>query len=618
MSDFLLELNCNCCGPRLLEALQRPYGTNAPDGESFALPWGSLAVLHERLVDGRNVAVRDGAVTAWVGDLLLGDEDAQADEVAEQMARLRRAPASGAGDAGVFFARLNGAFAIVSADNEGVSVVTDPLNALPVYFALDRSGEVVGAGTHPDAVACLGECVSSLDLASAGEFINRGTPLFPYTVHSHVKEAAPGSFHRLAVSAQQAVKVSSHQYWSPPPEMQNGCDREQIARELTVALRAAVRRRCRGRKVVVKLSGGLDSRVMLAGVPASADCLAVTFCDEINREAMTAHKVAQVYHRPWYPIFREQEYLANNLVKTVQLSGCQHEWVHAHAAGLAKSIVGDDVTCVLDGEWSNTFLRLYFVADLVRVPRLGGLLPAKYEKVAFDYADNIKCYCGDFLDETVLAQMRARRQEYQYTNYDSSRTSLLEWLDNYPLSQQSPLCAWVVERRLMPLRMVFVDRQVIELGFRCPLRFKFSDAFFMRATRPILGPGRRIPNANNGVRPGCCHVSRLVQRAVRKAQDQAAMALEGLGRKPRIEHSWHDYQAYWRDSKKLAQLTEEYGPNLDALDGVLFSSKARDLLRRKDLPWECGFRLLHLAVWLGIYRECRAAIKAYGALSTAR
>ncbi len=590
----------------LLETVMKPYGVDRPEGESFTLLWGGIAVLREQLVSGPNAIARGDTVCAWVGDLLLGDHQARLGELAEHLERLR--PPRGADPVvtDAFFDQLNGTFALIAADREGLSIITDPLNALPVYFGLDRAANVVAVGTHPDTVATVAGPDASFDLASVGEFLNRGTPVFPHTIHTHVKEFEPGSFHRLTITNGQVSDVRSRRYWSPPAEDGDGADKKQLATELTQALLAAVSRRCNGHKVAVKLSGGLDSRIILAGVPRSVDCVTVTFCDKINREAVTARRVARAYGRPWSPLFREDEYIANHFVKAVRLGGCEHEWVHAHGVGLAAGILRDNVTCVLDGQWSNAFLRLYFAADIARISRLRGLLPPRYERVAFDYANHIGCFCTEYIQPGVLEQMRSRRREFHDCHSDPNRTSLAEWLDNHPISQEAPLSTWLIERRLMPLRMVYLDRQVVELGYRCPLRFKLGDGLFGPATLPILGRGRRIPNANDGVRPGSGHVMRLAQRAVRKVHDRVTDALGPFRCGPKVQHSWHDYQRYWRESEKLARLVEEYSPNLDPWDGVLFNAPVRNLLRRKDLPWVCGFRLLQLAIWLATLRDYRA------------
>lgn len=603
MSDFLVHIMQGSLGQRLLEKLREPFPEDSPEGQHSTWPWGAMAILDEPLVRGRNVTVGADGACGWVGDLIQGEREACPDQLVRDMERLRRQHGTNGASTDDFFRRLNGTFAIVATDHEGISIITDPLNAVPVYYARDEKGHITAVGTRADMVARTGVPGFSLDLASVGEFINRGTPLFPHTMHTRVKEFEPGSFHRLTVTASGTVRRRTTRYWSPPPENHNGCDKKEFIRELTDVLRAAVQRRSQGHKVAVKLSGGLDSRVILAAVPRSVECTAVTFCDEINREALTARRVARAYQRPWYPLFREDEYIANHFVRAVRLGGCEHEWVHAHGVGLADEIVRDDITCVLDGQWSNAFLRLYFAADMVCVNQLGGLLPPRYEKVDFTYANYIDCFCDTYLDSSVLERMRRRRQEFYHRNHDPGRSSVAEWLDNYPITQEAPLSTWLVERRVMPLRMVFLDRQVIELAYRCPLRFKLKDGLFGPAALPILGPGRRIPNANDGVRPGSGHLSRLAQRAVRKAQERVTETVEALGGRARVQHSWHDYEAYWQNSERLAQLIAEHAHNLDSLEGTLLRADARNLLVRRAIPWTCGFRLLQLAVWLGIFRQ---------------
>jgi hypothetical protein len=121
----------------------------------------------------------------------------------------------------------------------------------------------------------------------------------------------------------------------------------------------------------------------------------------------------------------------------------------------------------------------------------------------------------------------------------------------------------------------------------------------------ILGDGLRIPSANNGVRPCSGHWSRLLQRGVRKFQDRTGRVLEKMGKKPVIQHSWHDYQNYWKESRKIEELREEYGSNLDSFDGVLFKESGRRLLNDKNTNWQYGFCLLQLAVWRGIIKEYR-------------
>jgi hypothetical protein len=100
---------------------------------------------------------------------------------------------------------------------------------------------------------------------------------------------------------------------------------------------------------------------------------------------------------------------------------------------------------------------------------------------------------------------------------------------------------------------------------------------------------------------------------VRKFGNGATKVLEKLGREPVIQHSWHDYQRYWRESEKLDELRKQYGSNLDRFDGVLFKESGRALLENKDINWRYGFRLLQLAVWLGIIEEYKKPLKVCAA-----
>jgi hypothetical protein len=125
----------------------------------------------------------------------------------------------------------------------------------------------------------------------------------------------------------------------------------------------------------------------------------------------------------------------------------------------------------------------------------------------------------------------------------------------------------------------------------------------------IYGPGADIKCANDGVRPGSPHISRLVQRAIRKIQDKTIYFLEKLGKTSRLQHSWSDYQKYWSQSSKVKSLINEYGANLEQFDGSLFYKCGKDLLKSDNLHWRNGFRLLQMAVWKGIVEDNRKQFK---------
>ena len=266
MCDFLIGFDPIYRESCLLDILAKPYEGAAPKGRFFDFPWGSMAVLEERLADNRNIIVRGDVIVAWVGDLVLDVSD---QFVARLVDRIRGLMGANAGDADLqsdeVFQQLNGTFALAVADSSGVAVITDMLAFTQVYVGKDTQGSVVCLGTHPDLVSAI--CgTRRLDTVSVGEFLSQGTPRFPHTMYENVKELEPGTVHIFRAKGPKR-QTRRFVYWYPPEEIQGQYDVGRLGRELKERLVVAIRDRCGGNRVGVTLSGGLDSRLILAAVP---------------------------------------------------------------------------------------------------------------------------------------------------------------------------------------------------------------------------------------------------------------------------------------------------------------------------------------------------------------
>jgi len=604
MCDFLISFDKQYKGRDLLESVKSPYGDRFPNGQYFDLPWGSMAVLEEHLADSNNIVVRDGLVFAWVGDLVTDMSDEFIDALIARIGEVRNCQRNQTFslESDEVFEKLNGAFAIVLADENGVCIVADVLNFVRVYAGYGRNGRLCVLGTHPDLVATLSDKSFSVDHVSAAEFLNLGSITFPNTMHRNVKQLNPASLCNIRLRKNKPVEMEGFPYWHPPQELSE-YDEEQLSGELRTALLEATRTRCKGEKIAVAMSGGLDSRLIMAAVPKSVECIGLTFCDELNREARIAKKVTECYDKQWFPVLREKEYVGNILKRTVKLIGCEGWFVHSHAIGLVDEINKHGISSVLSGMNIDTFLKAFCAADMVRVPRMWGILPPKYVERNTDLIGGFEDFCRENLKMSILAQLAERRKIFFNQFADTKRSSLAEWLFLRPVF--SGFASWPSERRLLPSRQVVLDRKLIDFCFKCPVRLKLDKRIFVKAVKEVYGPGVRIPNADDGVRPGSGHWSRLFQRAIRKLQSRTVRILEKLGKEPQVQGSWHDYQKYWRESEKLRELIRKYGSNLDQFDGMLFKDSGQALLGRKDISWCYGFRLLQLAVWLGVIGEYR-------------
>lgn len=601
MSDFLISIGKECRGEELLATLQQLYTPRVREGWSFDFTWGSLALLREAVADADNLTVTDGGICGWVGDLVAEASDALVKTLAARLAAQRNAGLSGESSLvrDTLFDRLNGTFAIVSAGATGLNIVTDPLGFTQVFAGQDRGGQIVALGTHADLVAVLCGSSEEVDLVSIAQFLLHGHCTFPHTMHARVKELLPGAVHTLSPRADGRPRLVHTPYWMPPAEIRHDADETELVQTLRKTFVAAVADRCRQGRVGVALSGGLDSRLVMAAVPAERECLGLTLCDTVNREVRTARAVAAAYGRSWQPLVRGTDYVGATVVDIVRLVGLECEFVHAHLLGFADQITAQ-VRVLFTGDLLDTLLRAYTASDFDRRPRLAGILPGSYEKIPFDYVRPPSDFDSRVLTREVLEGVVERRRSVFERNRHEERGSMAEWLKNYPFRHWVEVATWAAHRRVLPLRLVGADRRLLDFAFRCPVELKLGNRVFLKAAHGLYGKGSRVPSANDGVRPGSGHWSRLVQRAVRKSQDGTTRVLERLGRKGPVQHSWHDYQRYWRESRVLAQLMEEYEPQLAELGGGLFRGDATGLLRREALHWCDGFRLLQLAVWRGL------------------
>lgn len=609
MSDFLVAFRKPGAAGDLLRLLHLPHGESSRPGKAVDYGWGGLAVLNGPSAAGNSLLeCEKKQIFAAVGDFLTRGQTALARSLFAFVNDFRAQPSLGdtLAKAGATFEQLNGAFAILLADEDGAAVITDPLASVQIYAGWDRKGRLSAIGTHADLVAVVAGEDYEIDPVAVFEFLAAGTPCFPHTMHARVRELAPGRVHVVTRRESEELAITDACWWPFPEEVHSGLDVRETAENLGEAFIAAVSERCEAAPVGVTLSGGLDSRLVMAAVPQSMPCIGLTFCDAINREARIARRVARCYGREWVPLFRDKDYVARTALETIRFIGCEGDWVNAHGVGFAEDIGQRGLRTVLTGLLMNNNVKGYYAADVRRVARGGGLLPALHEMVPYDYVGELRpCPTGRFADG-LLEVARMRRRAFLEGHPGLRRESVAEWLDGYPFSQAPDNTAWMAERRLMPVRLPAMDRRLLEIACRIPMRAKAGGQLFMKMAPKVLGMGARIPDANDGVRPGSGHVSRLAQRTIRKMQNKGREALGRLGLKPAVPHSWHDYQRYWRESGMLGQLIHEHGSQLKVFEGLVFQGDSAKLLADKSLPWEFGFRLLQLALWKSVLSGYRA------------
>lgn len=159
---------------------------------------------------------------------------------------------------------LRGEFIVVAFDGErGIAtIVRDQLGGRPLVQACVGSGALFSE--HERAIVDLLPSVPGPDRLAVAQWIERGSIPAGRSMFEGIGRIPPA--HRVLLSV-EGVRIEP--YWRPRYEGVVSGSREEIAERLRTAAFAAVQRAARGaRQPAVRLSGGLDSACVAAGLAA--------------------------------------------------------------------------------------------------------------------------------------------------------------------------------------------------------------------------------------------------------------------------------------------------------------------------------------------------------------
>jgi asparagine synthase (glutamine-hydrolysing) len=273
---------------------------------------------------------------------------------------------------------LRGSFLLVSADRErgSASVARDQLGGRPlVYF---RLGDGALFAEHEHQLLELLPTLPGPDPLAVAHWVERGGVPPGRTLYQGLLRLPPG--HRLALSS---AGVAVERYWAPRYQGTVAGSRGEIAERLRVEAFAAVERAAAGpERVAVRLSGGLDSACVAAGLaargPAAAQALAVAAVfpgqaetDERELIEATATHTGLALERVAFagpaPILEPAQ---RHIERWRLPPGSPNLYVWEPVAALARE---RGVGAMLDGEGGDELFGLapYLIADALRGGRLG-------------------------------------------------------------------------------------------------------------------------------------------------------------------------------------------------------------------------------------------------------
>jgi asparagine synthase (glutamine-hydrolysing) len=477
-------------------------------------------------------------------------------------------------------------FAIYDKVRHELVLVSDRLATRPLFYGAAADGQFYFA-TQVNAVLSASAVCRQLDLSAVVEFCTLQRVLGTKTHHKGVRMLPPGSVLRYSAGAESITR-----YWKPQYRPQPGTA-DEYAEELAQVMRRSARHLSRGNvRPAMLLSGGLDSRMLVA----AADCELVcyTFADYFNPEARTARSIAEARGFEFRFLRREPDHYVSMVDRGVELGSGMYAFNHAHALGFVEQIA-DSYKVVTHGFVPELLFRGTTLPKVAKSlfgisigkeldPTLNEaslterLFRRKYSLLDLGARDLFVPEVRAVLDETLRATSReliVEAAEHSENIYDQ-----FLWPDvNYHVRYPSMLFETSL-RSFMTERSIYFNNEAIDLHLRMPVAVRSSSRVWIKAVERLNGKIARVVDANTGSSPyfsepvgHLVHGGKKRLRRVARAcglDGRSELAERDAARRGLSDISWPLFDVMLRNNVQLRQLVQATLKDLLALPPHIF------------------------------------------------
>jgi hypothetical protein len=388
---------------------------------------------------------------------------------------------------------LSGPFTAFCIDkiNCSFKVVTDLLSFIPVYIARPADRTVV-FGTHVDVVAeaaCENTCLD--DISIADYIVNRSV-IFPFTFYRNVKQLCPATEYRYYREERRIIK--GDYYWLPI-ETNKHPDFKRSAEDLRAYFTAHISEICNDcSEVGLLVSGGEDSRTVLAAIPGSLKKIGHIFVDSFNREAQIASKVCNIFDCELKIGYRDMSHYLKHMAFSARLIGSQYEFHHVHTYGFHKDFMLDKYEAVIGGLLSDAFCKGSRVS--VTKYKIFGydVWPSRIYKG--ELKADVKENDYDLINPSIRRKIVKRHKNHGKRVKTFRPTTTHEWFYLWPITMVQPHANFLGNRRIFRSYEPFTDTNIIKLMAQIPQEWKINRKIFNAAFKPLLKPSRYVSHTD--------------------------------------------------------------------------------------------------------------------------
>lgn len=458
--------------------------------------------------------------------------------------------------------RLGGNAALLVYDPEArrLYLMTDAAGAFPVFRV--TADHLPVFGSHPDVVAAVAGVAREYDEVSMTEFLLTSTVTPPHTYYRRVKFVDQGTLLTFDLGTRdQVLPPRLRKYFEPSLVADANASEEDLAEELAVAFRRAVQRRTLPRlgRTAVALSGGLDSRAVLASVANPENVFAFCVYNEPNRELLTAQAIAEALRTRFLPWQRDPEYYGRTADQGVRISGGMGTFANNHFLGVLDRLHQEGADNLLTGCYCD------YLFKGLPLNRTAHWLTGREQLAPFRQQFYFSHHLRPTPFQKEIRERLESRVPQEFQAQDNPQKILqVEARRTFPLCYEGDNQQRVVPQRVSGWYLPMADRAILDVYCRIPSRYKLNRSVYSKAVRRLCrGAVETVPDANTGARVGAPWTTELITTQWARLKRKMGRFQKKLG----TDGSWPDWHQYVRQSKCLADLWGR--PNAPAKDFFL-------------------------------------------------
>ena len=500
------------------------------------------------------------------------------------------------------FKEPNGSFciAIYNLATHELLLVNDRFSSRLLFYYLTDKGTLL-FGAQLSSILQSSEVPRELNVRSIFEFFTFQKVLGTKTFYKDIKILPPAT-----ILHYQDGNISFTSYWEIRYKKEKH-PKKYYVDKLAEALRKSVMRRTQGNyRFGLLLSGGLDSRAVLAASAKKMVCFTVG--DFRNREVKIAKKIAEAKGCKHVFLKRSSDHYANLVDKAVEIGDGMYSFVHAHNIGFLTRIQ-EDCHILLHGYGLDfMFQGLYLPTKKLKVfgkeisifhlPKLSNerLTDVILEKLKYSlFTKNPKqiftIFCSRIFEDVLVQSVETILEEvkdnivnlYNVWDYFVFLSSVSEHF-TYPYL--------ISIRAYIDERTIAFDNDVLDVYLEMPPELRFKGKVYVRASKRLSPKIATIPNSNTGhslfmpelVEWGLT----LCQRMVSKLP--LSKRCSQLSHPAYTQSSWPNFAELIRHNEKMKKLIGDTIRDSECLDPNIFNIQRIEEMFEEHLNGKADYK----------------------------